>query len=49
MEHVSDDHEDCPNQDNNIHKLCSGKVELSFGFEGSFPTISPMQRSPPIT
>ena len=48
MEHVSVDHEDCPNQDNNSHKLCSEKVESSFGFEGHFPKISPMQREVPL-
>ena len=23
MEHLSNDHKDCPNQDDNSHKLCS--------------------------
>ena len=36
MEHVSVDHEDCPNQDNNSHKLCSEKVESSLGLKDIF-------------
>ena len=34
MEHLSNDHEDCPNQDENSHKLCS---------ETGYPIVSLME------